>query len=498
LWTPIEGTKVSYLFLKQLEDTADIGYSEPALAGSFEKKTLIPEYFDVKTTINNVRLDQDVGFGTLTATATYHQKAQVSVSDLTAEFGPLFGNQLAPIYGPQQATSNGTTFEIRLASPTNQRFTYLVGAMRDLTREFFLDTFGAPGAEQYATTTYDPIFGTGFGARAAPDNIFYTATLGAKGEERALFGEGTFHFNDSWAATLGGRFFDTQVTGTTSASGLLEYLLTSPSVLDFSYSSPERSRGFTPKASVTWTATPDIMVYALASKGFRFGGPNVNPPEAATPFPPNYAPDSLWNYEIGTRTNWFDRRLQLDVTAFYIDWSNIQVRLATASGLAYATNLGKASNYGLESTALWRPFSALTFQGSLTYLDATLKQAFTSGATVEPAGTPLPGTSRWNFSASASYQLTGLPLQPSIVLADRYISSALAGYGFVVPETQGDYNLLDCRLNAYFKDIQATLFVNNIADKRGVSNASYYTGGGPFEQYVVRPRTVGLTLDYRY
>jgi outer membrane receptor protein involved in Fe transport len=498
LWTPVEGTKVSYLFLKQLEDTADIGYSEPALAGSFEKKTLIPEYFDVKTTINNVRLDQDVGFGTLTATATYHQKAQVSVSDLTAEFGPLFGNQLAPIYGPQQATSNGTTFEIRLASPTNQRFTYLVGAMRDLTREFFLDTFGAPGAEQYATTTYDPIFGTGFGARAAPDNIFYTATLGAKGEERALFGEGTFHFNDSWAATLGGRFFDTQVTGTTSASGLLEYLLTSPSVLDFSYSSPERSRGFTPKASVTWTATPDIMVYALASKGFRFGGPNVNPPEAATPFPPNYAPDSLWNYEIGTRTNWFDRRLQLDVTAFYIDWSNIQVRLATASGLAYATNLGKASNYGLESTALWRPFSALTFQGSLTYLDATLKQAFTSGATVEPAGTPLPGTSRWNFSASASYQLTGLPLQPSIVLADRYISSALAGYGFVVPETQGDYNLLDCRLNAYFKDIQATLFVNNIADKRGVSNASYYTGGGPFEQYVVRPRTVGLTLDYRY
>ena len=497
LWTPAEGTRVSYLFLKQTEDTADLNYTEPALAGPFEKKTLIPEPLDFKTTINNVRLDQDVGFGTLTATATYHQKAQFSQLDATPYYGALFGNQLSPIYGPQQATSNGTTFEVRLASPTNQRFTYLVGAMRDLTREFFLDTFGAPGAEQYATTVYDPIFGNGFGARAAPDNIFYTSTLGAKGEERALFGEGTFHFNDSWAATLGGRFFDTQVTGTTSASGLLYYLLTSPSVLDFSYSSPERSRGFTPKASITWTATPDVMVYALASKGFRFGGPNVNPPDAANPFPPNYAPDTLWNYEIGTRTNWFERRLQLDVTAFYIDWSNIQVRLGTASGLAYATNFGKAGNYGLESTALWRPFSALTFQGSLTYLDATLKQAFTSGATVEPAGTPLPGASKWNLSASATYQLTGLPLRPSIVLADRYISTALAGYGFAVPVTQGDYNLLDCRLNGYFKDIQATLFVNNIADKRGVTSASYFAGN-PFEQYVVRPRTVGLTLDYRY
>jgi outer membrane receptor protein involved in Fe transport len=497
LWTPVEGTKLSYLYLKQIEDTADNGYQEPDLAGSLAKTTLIPERMSFTTTINNLRLDQDLGFGTLTATATYHQKAQTSISDLTATFGPLFGNQLSPIAGPQTATSNGTTFEVRLASPAGSRFTYLVGAMRDLTREFFLDTFGAPGAQQYATTTYDPIFGPGFGAGAAPHDVFYTATLGAKGEERALFGEGTFHFNDRWAATLGGRFFDTQVSGTTSATGLLEYLTTNPNVLSFSYSSPERSRGFTPKASITWTATPDVMLYALASKGFRFGGPNVNPPSATDPFPPNYAPDSLWNYELGTRTNWFDRRLELDTTAFYIDWSNIQVRLGTASGLAYATNLGKAANYGVENTALWRPVTALSIQGSLTYLNATLRQPFKSGANIEPAGAVLPGASKWNVSGSVSYKLATLPLQPSILLADRFVSSAPAGFGFAVPVRQGNYNLLDARMNAYIKDVEATVFVNNIADRRGITNASYFPGS-PFEQYVVRPRTVGLTLDYRY
>jgi iron complex outermembrane recepter protein len=497
LWTPVEGTKLSYLYLKQIEDTADNGYQEPDLAGSLAKTTLIPERFIFKTTINNLRLDQDLEFGTLTATATYHQKAQTSMSDLTATFGPLFGNQLRPIDGAQAATSNGTTFEVRLASPSGNRFTYLVGAMRDLTREFFLDTFGAPGAQQYATTTFDPIFGPGFGARAAPDDVFYTATLGAKGEERALFGEGTFHFNDRWAVTLGGRFFDTQVTGTTSAAGLLEYLTTDPNVLSFSYSSPERARGFTPKASLTWNATPDIMVYALADKGFRFGGPNVNPPSATNPFPPNYAPDSLWNYEVGTRTNWLDRRLQWDTTAFYIDWSNIQVRLGTASGLAYATNFGKAANYGLESTALWHPVRALSLQGSLTYLNATLRQPFTSGANTEPAGAVLPGASRWNFSGSVSYKFAGLPLQPSILLSDRFISSAPAGFGFTVPVTQGNYNLLDGRMSAYIKDVETAVFVNNITDRRGITNASYYPGS-PFEQYVVRPRTVGLTLDYRY
>jgi len=497
LWTPVDGTKVSYLYLKQIEDTGDNGDEEPVLAGPLEKTTLIPERFIFKTTINNLRLDQDLGFGTLTATATYHQKAQASVSDLTTAFGPLFGNQLQPIYGPQSAKSNGTTFEVRLASPAGQRFTYLVGAMRDVTREFFLDLFGAPGAQQYATTTFDPIFGAGFGAGAAPNDIFYTATLGAKGEERALFGEESFHFNDRWAVTLGGRFFDTQVTGTTSATGLLEYLTTNPSVLSFSYSSPERSRGFTPKASVTWNATPDIMVYALADKGFRFGGPNVNPPSATNPFPPNYKPDSLWNYELGTRTNWLDRKLQLDATAFYIDWSNIQVRLGTASGLAYATNLGKAANYGFESTTLWRPTRALSLQGSLTYLNATLKEPFQSGANVEPAGAVLPGASKWNFSSSVSYQLFGLPLQPSILFSDRYISSAPGGFGFVVPVTQGNYNVLDSRITGHIKDIEATVFVNNITDRKGVTNASAYPGN-PVERYILRPRTVGLTLDYRY
>jgi iron complex outermembrane receptor protein len=497
LWTPVESTKISYLYLKQTEDTADNGYEEPALAGSLAKKTLLPEASEFKTTLNNLRLDQDLGFAILTAMGTYHQKSQYSISDLTPTFGPLFGNQLSPIGGPQSADSNGTTFEVRLASPADRRFSYLVGVMRDLTREFFLDTFGAPGAQQYATTLYDPIFGPGFGARAAPNDIFYTATLGAKGEERALFGEATFRFNDHWATTLGGRLFDTQVTGTTSASGLLEYLLTRPNISSFSYSSPERARGLTPKASVTWTVTPDVMVYALAAKGFRFGGPNINPPDPKSPFPPNYAPDKLWNYEVGTRTNWFDRRLQLDATAFYIDWSNIQVRLGTASGLAYATNLGKAANYGFESTALWRPFTAFSVQGSVTYLDATLKEPFKSGATTAPAGAVLPGAAKWNISGTVSYQLTGLPLQPSILLSDRFISSAPANFGQVVPLTQGNYNLLDARINAYVKSVQATLFVNNIADKRGVSNASYYPAN-PLEQYIVRPRTIGLTLDYRY
>jgi iron complex outermembrane receptor protein len=188
----------------------------------------------------------------------------------------------------------------------------------------------------------------------------------------------------------------------------------------------------------------------------------------------------------------------LDVSTFYIDWTNIQVRLGTASGLAYATNLGEATNYGVESSAVWHPIPALSFQSSLTYLNATLTQPFHSGANVEPAGAVLPGASKWNISGSVSYQLRSLSLlQPSILLADRFISGAPAGFGFVAPLSQGNFNVLDSRISAYIKAVEATVFVNNITDRHGVTNASYYPGT-PIEQYLIRPRTVGVTLDYRY
>jgi hypothetical protein len=183
---------------------------------------------------------------------------------------------------------------------------------------------------------------------------------------------------------------------------------------------------------------------------------------------------------------------------FYIDWRNIQVRLGTASGLAYATNFGRAGNYGVENTLLWRPDSQFTLQTSATYLNATLRQAVQFGATTAPAGSTLPGASKWTLSGVARYQLPGVPLRPAIVLSDRFMSTAPANFGQVTPLTERNYNLLDARLSTYVKGVEATLFTDNITDRRGVTNTTWYPGGSSLEQYIVQPRTFGVTLDYRY
>lgn len=129
------------------------------------------------------------------------------------------------------------------------------------------------------------------------------ATVSIEGEESALFGEATWHFTDQWKATVGGRYFETQLSTNIAQSGPL---------IGGSTQSEGRSReqGFSPKASLTWSPDDDLLVYGLVSKGFRFGGPNlaVDPDFA---IPAEFESDSLINYELGVRSN-FDRRRPFD------------------------------------------------------------------------------------------------------------------------------------------------------------------------------------------
>ena len=164
-------------------------------------------------------------------------------------------------------------------------------------------------------------------------------------------------------------------------------------------------------------------MYALVSKGFRFGGPNI----AVDPtfdIPSQFKSDSLVNYELGARTNLLDRRLQLDGTLFYVDWSDIQVTQTSPGGFTYTANAGKARSRGVEASARYAPSAALQLNLAITYLDAQLRRDFDPGGVVIPAGTRLPGASRWQIADSVVYTFTNSSFRPTVVLSHRYISSA--------------------------------------------------------------------------
>src|SRR3546814_14391292 len=97
------------------------------------------------------------------------------------------------------------------------------------------------------------------------------------------------------------------------------------------------------------------MVYALYSEGFRIGGVNVY--SAAVPgLPLTFESDTTKNFEIGTRFDLIDKTLSVDVTAYHIDWGNIQARLFTPVDFdAYTINGGGADIDGVEISLNLRP-----------------------------------------------------------------------------------------------------------------------------------------------
>ncbi len=136
--------------------------------------------------------------------------------------------------------------------------------------------------------------------------------------------------------------------------------------------------GFKSKFGIQWKPGPHTMLYYTYSEGFRPGGFSrssrlkandaAGHPQYATPI--SYSPDSLINNEVGMKTDFFDRRLQLNLSAYYMEWQHTQLALYQPCCLGNTTFLVNGPNYtirGIEAQFIGRPMEGLTIQGSVTY-----------------------------------------------------------------------------------------------------------------------------------
>jgi iron complex outermembrane receptor protein len=127
--------------------------------------------------------------------------------------------------------------------------------------------------------------------------------------------------------------------------------------------------GSTPKYGLSYHVSPDVMTYATVSKGYREGGPLFQLPNLCTAdlanlgpsaSPTAYKPDSIWNYELGAKTEWPDHRLTINGAVYYIDWTNIQQTIALPTcGFVFTGNFGTASSKGTEFEMNYEPTAAL-------------------------------------------------------------------------------------------------------------------------------------------
>ncbi len=127
--------------------------------------------------------------------------------------------------------------------------------------------------------------------------------------------------------------------------------------------------------------SPEVMVYANASTGFKGGGTSARPFTPAQATNGAFNPETVTSYEIGTKTDLFDRRLRVNLTAFYMLRDNIQLPLGDCSsldGVAAGTdanpcgavaNAGSGHEYGFEGEVTASPIPGLDIDASLSYID---------------------------------------------------------------------------------------------------------------------------------
>ncbi|MHB8283457.1 MAG: TonB-dependent receptor [Caulobacteraceae bacterium] len=477
VWTPDSLTKLTFLALYQRNDTADFDYEFPSL-GDLKRDSLVPEKFDTSTQLESLRLDRDLGFATLTAIVSNNRKTQDQTTDYTAFYGAGLPN---PVPYEEYGSSNNAYYEVRLASKKNDVFDWIIGTNYSTTVKSINDDLSSVGS--YAI--YEPIYGASY----ERGDEFYWGHSSVHGRELAGFGEGNLHFLKYFTFTFGGRYFSDEVDSQSNYYGVL-YIPTE----SLPYTKTSQT-GFAPKFSLSAQPNQHLFFYTLASQGYRFGNPNTIFPLAGFNTPSGTKTDSLWNYEGGVKSNWFNHKLTLDLTDFYIDWSNIQVRLYRPDGVTYGANAGSARIYGAEFTGAYQVSRDLSLQTNLTFLDARLSSDVLAASTPLYKGQTLPGAAKYQLSEIASYHIP-VKFSPTLSATYRYISDAPGS--LQQPQYRIDgYSQFDARLAFTLVDnVEATLYGSNLTDSRGVT-FSYGDFGLGLENFVIRPRTVGFQLDWR-
>ncbi len=195
----------------------------------------------------------------------------------------------------------------------------------------------------------------------------------------ALFGQAKYDFTDKLGLTLGLRYTNEQKKASLNATSVAAVAGGDPYSLfqndgPFFVQARKRYRKLTPKAVLEYRVTPRINSYASYSRGFKSGGFNGQAGSAAefAPFNPEVA-DS---YEVGIKADLFDRRLRVNLAAFYVDFKDLQVAGTNAAGLIVTSNASNARVKGVELETTVQPIDGLTLRGALSLLDATFRDYF--------------------------------------------------------------------------------------------------------------------------
>lgn len=256
-------------------------------------------------------------------------------------------------------------------------------------------------------------------------------------------------------------------------------------------------------ASVDWTLRPGLLVYARTARSFKGGGQNLRGTGSADSFAA-FAPETVTDYEVGTKADLFDRRLRINAAIFQANYSDIQRTIVQASPggaiVSLVTNAARARIRGgeLEVTAI--PLDGLTLSGSVgvndaKYLDFT---DVTGDRSNEPFQFP-----KYSYRLGATYAapLDFGELRLSVDWTWRSATQLVGSAIYRDSLRQPAYGLLGARASIDIESInsQIAIFATNLTGKRYAVSAVQFDNSLGFNSlYAGEPRVIGVQLTTRF
>jgi iron complex outermembrane receptor protein len=173
-----------------------------------------------------------------------------------------------------------------------------------------------------------------------------------------------------------------------------------------------KSKRFDWRVAADYRFSPEFMVYAQVATGYRAGG--VNPRPFFGPSSPfnqikTFAPETLQSYEVGFKSDFLDRAVRLNVSAFLNDYKNIILTLSACpiSPCLQPNNVGTAKVKGFEVETTIRPLPGVTLDGALSYIDFKYKKLDPGNGSLGALTIDMvtPYTPKWKWSFGAQYDI---------------------------------------------------------------------------------------------
>jgi iron complex outermembrane recepter protein len=423
----------------------------------------------------------DLGFAKLksiTAYAWYDYRGHYDSDGTNLAFSPEV----------EIAKSNTVSQEFNLSGAAG-RLDWLVGAF------YMDDTLKA--VYQFDFPIGYPAVGFVPGARIT------TASYPYRVKTAAVFTDNIFNITDRLRLIAGARYSEDKVfnrsvvtlNGLQVAPGVvLPSLVTCDAVV-----TDPTFHSFTPRGGVQYDLTSDVGGYATISRGFKNGG--VNGCNTV------YNPEKITAYETGLRMRFFNRTLTLNPTIFYYDYKDFQV--TQIRGLsAPVVNAPKATTKGFELEGAWRPTEHLTFNGTLTLLDAKYGHGFTNTDTLnllagvqDLSGRRQNRAPKVSGSFGAEYRTSMSAYGRLTLRGDIYASSRIYFREFnAALDSQAGYQVVN--LNVIWDSPDERYSVRGYVNNAG--NEDYLAQLGATDAYGARfstyapPRQLGVELRAKF